>query len=78
VLRLLSDFLPGSADPHPDPLDKGTDPRIRIRTKMSRIHNNAVRNRTHYMKTLSYLEDFPVAGLKLDHRHFDADCKEQI
>jgi hypothetical protein len=30
------------------------------------------------MKTLSYLEDFPVAGLKLDHRHFGADFKEQI
>ncbi len=25
----------------PDPLDRGTDPRIRIRTKMSRIHNKA-------------------------------------
>jgi hypothetical protein len=31
------------------------------------------------MKTLYYLEDFPVAGLKLDHRHFGADFfKEQI
>jgi hypothetical protein len=32
--------LPG---PHPDPLVRGTDPRIRIRirTKMSRIRNNA-------------------------------------
>jgi hypothetical protein len=35
-------------DPHPDPLDRGTDPRIRIRiririrTKMSRIHNTAI------------------------------------
>jgi hypothetical protein len=31
-------------DPHPDPLDIGTDPRIRIqiRTKMSRIHNTAI------------------------------------
>ncbi len=39
----------------------------------------AVTNRAHYcMKTLSYLEDFSVAGLKLYHRHFGADCKEQI
>jgi hypothetical protein len=33
-------------DPEPDPLVKGTDPRIRIRirirTKMSRIHNTAI------------------------------------
>jgi hypothetical protein len=27
--------------PDPDPLVKCTDPRIRIRTKMSRIHNTA-------------------------------------
>jgi hypothetical protein len=26
-------------DPDPDPIVKGTDPRIRIRTKMSRIRN---------------------------------------
>jgi hypothetical protein len=25
----------------PDPLDRGTDPGIRIRTKMSQIHNTA-------------------------------------
>ncbi len=29
----------GLPDPHPDPLVKGTDPRIRIRTKMWRIPN---------------------------------------
>ncbi len=45
---------------------------------MSRIHNTAVINIAHYMKTLYYLEDFSVAGLKLDHRHFGADFKEQI
>ncbi len=28
-------------DPEPDQLVRGTDPRIRIRTKMSRIHNTA-------------------------------------
>jgi hypothetical protein len=28
--------------PHPDPLDRGTDPRIR--TKMSRIHNAGSRD----------------------------------
>jgi hypothetical protein len=28
-------------DPNPDPLDTGMDPRIRIRTKMSRIRNTA-------------------------------------
>ncbi len=53
VLWLLYDFLPvfrirlrrismflGLPDPHPDPLDRGTVPRIRIRpTKMSRIHS---------------------------------------
>ncbi len=36
-------MLLGLPDPHPDSLDRGTDPRIRIRnrirTKMSRIHN---------------------------------------
>ncbi len=31
-------------DPNPDPLVKGTDPRIRIPTKMSRIRNTAVIN----------------------------------
>ncbi len=29
----------GLPDPHADPLVEGTDPSIRIRTKMSRIHN---------------------------------------
>jgi hypothetical protein len=29
----------GLPDPHPDLLVRGTDPRIRIRTKMSRIPN---------------------------------------
>jgi hypothetical protein len=37
----------GLPDPHPDPLDRGTDPRIRIciriHTKMSRIHNTLPR-----------------------------------
>jgi hypothetical protein len=31
----------GLSDPYPDPLVRGTDPRIRIRTKMSRIPNTA-------------------------------------
>ncbi len=35
----------GLPDPHPDPLVRGKDPRIRIRiwirTKMSRIHNTS-------------------------------------
>ncbi len=60
VSWLLYEFIPvfrilrirmflGLLDPHPDPLETGTDPRIRIRTKMSRIHNtgpypNAVLN----------------------------------
>jgi hypothetical protein len=29
-------------DPEPNPLVKGTDPRIRIRTKMSRIRNTGI------------------------------------
>jgi hypothetical protein len=29
-------------NPHPEPLVRGTDPRIRIRTKMSRIRNTAL------------------------------------
>ncbi len=32
-------MLLGLPDPHPDPLDRGTDPRIRI--KISQIHNTA-------------------------------------
>jgi hypothetical protein len=46
VFSLLYDFLlmfRMFPDPHPDPLDRGTNTRIwirtRIRTKMSRIHN---------------------------------------
>jgi hypothetical protein len=51
VLFLPYDFLPlfrlhiwirmfwGVPDPHPDPLVRGTNPRIRIRTNMSRISN---------------------------------------
>jgi hypothetical protein len=35
--KVTEDF---GKDPHPDPLVRGTDPRIRIRTKMSRIRNN--------------------------------------
>ncbi len=31
-------------EPHPDPLVRGMDPRIRIRTKMSRIHNTAFKD----------------------------------
>ncbi len=34
-------MLLGLPYPHPDPLDKGTNPRIRIRTKMSLVHNTA-------------------------------------
>jgi len=42
-------FLPmflGLPDPHPDPLVGVTDPKIRIRTKMSRIRNTAVKNKS--------------------------------
>ncbi len=37
-IRRICMFL-GLPDPHPDQLVRGTDPRIRIRTKMSRIPN---------------------------------------
>jgi hypothetical protein len=40
----------GLPDSHPDPLDRGTDPEIRIRTKMSRIHNTG--HETEDSKTL--------------------------
>ncbi len=39
-------------DPEPDPLVKGTDPRIRIRTKMSRIRNIALSVRVLYWHLL--------------------------
>ncbi len=40
ILKVTEDFGT-DPDPHPDPLIRGTDPRIRIqiRTKMSRIRN---------------------------------------
>jgi hypothetical protein len=38
VLKVTEDFDTDS-HPHPDPLVRGTDPRIRIHTKMSRIRN---------------------------------------
>jgi hypothetical protein len=42
---LQPDPLVTSTDLHPDPVDRGTDPRIRIRirirTRMARIHNTA-------------------------------------
>jgi hypothetical protein len=38
VLWIRIRMFLGLPDPHPDPLDIGTDPRILIRTKMSRIH----------------------------------------
>ncbi len=53
VLQLIYDFLSlkndvnvpvmflGHPDPHPDLLARGTDPRIRVWTKMSRISNTA-------------------------------------
>jgi hypothetical protein len=36
-IRIRICMFLGLPDPHPDPLVRGTDPRIRIRTKMSRI-----------------------------------------
>jgi hypothetical protein len=36
ILKVNEDF---GVDPHPDPLVRGTDMSIRIRTKMSRIRN---------------------------------------
>ncbi len=38
----------GLPDPHPDPLVRGTDPRIRIRTKMYRIRNTALGLDSHF------------------------------
>ncbi len=40
-IRRIHMFL-GLPDPHPDPLVRGTDPRIRIHTKMSRIPDTAI------------------------------------
>jgi hypothetical protein len=40
ILKVTEDF---GTDPHPDPSVRGTDPRIRIRTKMSRIRNTALK-----------------------------------
>jgi hypothetical protein len=39
VLRIRIRMFMGLPDLHPDPLYRGTDPLIRIRIKMSRIHN---------------------------------------
>jgi hypothetical protein len=39
ILKYTEDL---GTDPHPDPLVRGADPRIRIRTKMSQIRNTAV------------------------------------
>jgi hypothetical protein len=41
VFRIRICMFLGLPDPHPDPLDRGTDPRIRIRAKMSRIQYTA-------------------------------------
>jgi hypothetical protein len=41
ILKVTDEKSWMEPDPHPDPLFKGTDPRIRIRTKMSRIRNTA-------------------------------------
>ncbi len=43
-IRKNHTYVLGLPDPHPDPFGIGTDPRIRIRTKMSRIRNTAVIN----------------------------------
>jgi hypothetical protein len=40
ILKVTEDF-DTDPDPHPDPLVRGTDPRIRIRTKKSRIRNTS-------------------------------------
>ncbi len=46
VLRIRIRMFLGLHDPHPDPWVRVTDPRIRIRTKMSRIRNTAVKNKS--------------------------------
>ena len=43
ILKVPDDFGT-DPDPDPNPLVGGTDPGIRIRTKMSRIRNNARRH----------------------------------
>ncbi len=50
----------GLPDPHPDPLDRGKNPRIRIRTKMSLIHNTAEnRYGTGTIPVLRVCDKFP-------------------
>jgi hypothetical protein len=36
----------------PDPLVRGTDPQIRIRTKLSRIRNTAVSKKLHHYEKI--------------------------
>jgi hypothetical protein len=48
LIRIWIRMFLGLPDPHPDPLVRGTDPRIQIRTKMSRISN------TGYQKCKCY------------------------
>jgi hypothetical protein len=50
----------GLPDPHPDPLDRVTDPRIRIqiRTKMSQIHNTDRNHKDLFQKAVKKLHTF--------------------
>jgi hypothetical protein len=43
-------------DPYPDPLGRGTDPRIRIRTKVTRIPNTA------YVKLIFFVHIVALCG----------------
>jgi hypothetical protein len=49
-IRWFDGMFQGLLDPHPDPLDRGTDPRILmgIRTKMSRFHNTGYNGTEFY------------------------------
>ncbi len=53
ILKVTEDF---GTDPHPDPLDRGMDPKIRIRnrirTKMSRIQNTGRTEVSHLLLSM--------------------------
>jgi hypothetical protein len=57
-------------DPDPDPLARGTDPRIRIRTKMSGILTTGSKSSSY--STLGFLLCLKVLsnGQQMDHRIF--------